>query len=98
MADPTPGMTSQSMDRGRAIELQNRSRELGDLLTWTIYRSPSDAPGKMIARPHSARHNAPLLHHIEADNIDALRDMLPPGLFRMQRAPSDDAVIVETWI
>lgn len=98
MPDVEPETASEKMDFKRAIELQNQSHHLGDLLTWTIYRSPSDAPGKMIARPHSARHNAPLLHHIEADDIDVLRGMLPPGLFRMDRAPSDDPVIVETWI
>lgn len=89
---------SEKMDFARAIEIQNESHELGALLIWTVYRSPSDAPGKMIARPHSARHNAPLLHHIEADDIETLRGMLPPGLLRMDRAQSDDPVIVETWI
>lgn len=88
---------SECMDPQRAIALQNHSRELGDLLIWTIYRSPSDFPGKTVVRPHSARRNAPLLHHMEAESVEALRAMLPPLLYRIGRAPSDDPVIVETW-
>lgn len=89
---------SESMDFARAVELQKLAQSQGDLLTWCIYRSPSDMPGKMVARPHSARHNAPLLHHIEADGVVALRRLLPPGLHCISRAPSDDPVIVETWV
>lgn len=93
-----PTIMSESLSIERALELQAQSRQRGDLLTWAIYRSPSDFPGRMVARPHSARHNSPLLCHIEADDIETLRGMLPPGLFRLDRAPSDDPVIVETWI
>jgi hypothetical protein len=89
---------SESMDRARAIQLHNEACRLNDLLTWTIYAHPSDMPDKFVARPHSMKHNAPLLHHIEANDIETLREMLPPGRYRVERAPTDDPVIVETWI
>lgn len=89
---------SEEMDTARAGLLQLAAREQGDLLTWAIYNSPDDHPGKFVARPFSAKRNAPLLHHLIADDLDTLRTMLPSGLIRMVRHPDDDAAIVESWI
>ncbi len=35
---------------------------------------------------------------LQDDTLDALRSRLPPGLFQMPRAPSDDPTIIETWL
>ena len=31
-------------------------------------------------------------------SLDALREMLPPGLHRLPREPGDEEAIVETWL
>jgi hypothetical protein len=93
-----PASTSERMDQEGATKLDNEARRLNDILTWAVYNSPSDLPGKIVARPHSMRFNGPLLCHIQADDLDSLREMLPRGLYRIDRAPTDDAVILETWV
>ena len=81
-----------------AVNLQLYSRATGDLLTWVVYRGPSDLPDKIVARPHSAKLNQPLMFYLAADDLGSLREMLPPGLAHLNRHDLDDPVIVETWI
>ncbi len=35
---------------------------------------------------------------VEGDCLVAVREALPPGLIRFERAPTDDPAIVETWL
>jgi len=35
---------------------------------------------------------------ITAKTLDELRAQLPPGLYRLDRMPNDDAQIVEVWL
>lgn len=69
------------------------------LAIWTVYENPSDYPGKFIARkiivgadPHS---NTTM---VDGDSLSEVREKIPGVLFRMERHPDDDPVIVETWM
>jgi hypothetical protein len=70
------------------------------LLVWTIYESPKDFPGKFVVRPHETARGSsrPLATHFLADTLDGARQFIPMGLVCMHRDPSDDPVIVESWI
>ncbi len=69
------------------------------LSIWTVYKRPLDHPDKFVARrwvvtPQPIPTNDKLL----ADELETLREKLPPGLIRMSRQSGDDLVIVETWV
>lgn len=67
---------------------------------WVVTESPSDHPGKFVARRHIIGRGfvrATTNHHV-APSLAEVRATLPPGLFRLQRKPGDDPVIVESWI
>lgn len=82
-----------------ALKLQAESHQSGDLLVWTVTYNTSDAPGLYAVRPHSTRHGPrPLKFSLRSPDLMRLRAMLPLGLYRMDRDPADDKVIVETWI
>ena len=89
--------SSEELTAEQASAAQINATSGGDLLMWTIYKSPSDYPGKFIARPYSVRRNALFRYHLAAGDIDRLRHMLPPGLVRFDRHPEDEEQIVETW-
>lgn len=84
--------------RDDAWRFQRKAHVAGDLLVWTIYEKPKDFPGVFVARPYSSRAGAPCDFVMVAATLEAVRDLLPPGLCRMPRQPGDDPVIVETWI
>ena len=91
-------MKSDELTPPQAERVQINSTSDGDLLIWTIYNSPSDHPGKFIARPFSVRSQSPLLCHLAAESLDEIRRLLPPALYPMKRWTNDDPVIVEAWI
>ncbi len=67
------------------------------LTIWTIYDHPRDYPDKYVLRaddiPGGRRDFIEL-----ADTLDEIRRKVPAALCRMPPYPSDDPVIVETWI
>ena len=66
---------------------------------WVVTKSPSDFPGKFVARLHYTLPAAePTKVVIIGDTIEAVREAIPHGLFAFARYPSDDPVIVETWM
>lgn len=81
-----------------ACEVQATASRDRDLLVWTICANPSDFPGRYTARPHSTFSGRPLEFVLVADGLDAIRALLPPGLSCLARAPTDDPVILETWV
>lgn len=92
---------STLIDQATAQELQNGALAAGDLLIWTLYRSPKDFPGLFIGRPHAtlARGGAQaLLSHLEAPSLDELRKQLPIGLIQLDRQSEDEPHIVEVWL
>lgn len=64
---------------------------------YVIYQSPSDYPGKFVTRlwkgPKPQQEP-----EVVADTLEEARAAVPQGLYRMQRAQSDDPVIVESWL
>ena len=66
------------------------------LSIWVVYDSPIDLPGRFVARKWL--NETPTAELIQGKTLDELRARLPVGLFRLGRAESDDAKIVETWI
>lgn len=73
----------------------------GELVMWVVYRNPRDYPDQYVVRRHWPEHG-----HVVAEREPravspvyqwAVR-RIPAGLVRILRCPSDDPVIVETWI
>ena len=71
------------------------------LRTYTIYRNPRDYPGKFVLRASSifpgrvVPDDEPMR---VADTLADARCALPRGLINSGRQPTDDPVIVETWL
>lgn len=71
----------------------------GGLSMWTLYENPTDYPNKCVARRIDVRATPYMTDDVLiADDLAKLREMLPGGLFRMERHPTDDPCIVETWM
>ena len=72
------------------------------LSMWTVYNSPSDYPGKFVARRFDvdASGPKPSMSIIIMDDLDKLREMLAfeMHLVCLTRSPEDDPKIVETWL
>lgn len=68
---------------------------------FTIYRNPSDYPGKFVTRKWQNVNGWNLSIDppvaIE-DTLEKARSWVPQELARIPRHPSDDPAIVETWI
>ena len=68
---------------------------------WTIYDHPTDFPEHYVAREWIAAHGT--VHKTEnfimSKNLDMLRGELQSmHKYPIERAPTDDPKIVETWI
>ncbi len=70
------------------------------LRMYVVTRNPTDFPGLYVAREQviDARGVTPTSWHVVGASLEEVRAQIPPGLFRIARDPSDDAVIVETWL
>lgn len=69
---------------------------MNSLDIWTVYERPTDYPQGFIARLY--RNGTATQAIVTGDTLDAVRGGIPLGLCRMARHPSDDPVIVETWL
>lgn len=65
------------------------------LSIWVVYDSPADFPGQFVARKWL--NDAATSEVLQADSLQALRELLPAGLYCLPRSQEDDAVIVESW-
>lgn len=63
---------------------------------WVIYNHPADHPAHYVARRFVLDRPTPDIH--VAASLDILRQLLPPGLYRLERHRQDDPTIVEVWI
>jgi hypothetical protein len=74
----------------------------GDTLTvWVIYYGASNHPrGVWVVRPQDVVGGRIRPHEVfhECRTLIEARAKIPPGLYRMPRDPSDDPVIVESWL
>lgn len=83
---------------------QHRPQELeriAPLVMWVVYDHPKDYPRDYVARQFFAGANIILAtdETITAGDLDTLRRVLESkGLVKIERAMSDDPVIVETWL
>ena len=66
------------------------------LAIWVVYDSPIDLPGRIVARKWLNDQPTPVL--LQARSLAKIWDKLPPGLVRLDRHPTDDPKIVESWI
>lgn len=66
------------------------------LILWVVYFNPSDFPGKWVVRKWIL--DQPTHEHFLADSLEGIRSAIPKGLYRIEREPGDDAVIIETWL
>lgn len=62
---------------------------------WTIYDSPSDLPGRFVARRWLL--DRPTETILQDLTLEGLREKLPAGLIKFPRNDRDDPKIVETW-
>lgn len=63
----------------------------------TIYNSPTDYPGKYVARVFDVDKATNLA--AVADTYEGLLEAIPTGsMVRLDRNPNDDPVILETWV
>jgi hypothetical protein len=73
-----------------------------ELYGYTVYRNPRDYPGRFVVRRWRVRAGGALeterttwaVEH----TLEAARATIPPNLYRMERHPDDDPVIVEVWL
>ena len=69
------------------------------LAIWTIFNKPLDMPDAYVARKFLiGQQPVPTDEMFSAQTLDEVRGMLPEGLFRLERNPADDPVIVESWV
>lgn len=81
------------------VERHNAALEANDLLVWTIYDNPSDAPGRFVLRPFSSTKGTPDTWACTSKTADALREFMQRlGLTCMPRQEGDDPVILESWL
>lgn len=69
------------------------------LTIWVIYDHPADHPYDFVVRPSYVYPGRVAFGPAKmSGTLEGARDLLPEGLYRMDRDPDDDPVIVETWL
>jgi len=71
------------------------------MTTWTIYKKPRDYPKGYVLRASFVMPRGEVWSDVVAwyaADAAPLRAMVPPGLARFMPGPTDDAVILETWL
>lgn len=89
-------LNGQLKDYGRAMVTDTTPMQEG-LPIWTVYNNPADWPGWYVARlsVNDQQRGNLLLYR----DLHALREeMMKRGLTCLTRHPTDDPVIVETWL
>ncbi len=93
------------MERDRILTTEEASEAQwqhvrdGRLPIWVVTADTSDYPGKFCARITAAGRAVHVTNQVMlADDLQTLRDMLPPGLVKMDRDPTDPDGVVESWI
>lgn len=68
------------------------------LVVYTIYARPADNPEGFVVRKWNVRQNPDAAEAFPAPTLDAARRLIPPGLVCIQRHPSDEPQIIESWL
>jgi hypothetical protein len=86
----------------RIFEANQAARDRGVLSIWTVHDHPTDFPDTFVARRSEAGGGNPdpvATADVVTGDLAVIREsMVMCGLYRMARAPSDEAQIVETWM
>lgn len=72
-------------------------RRLAHLPIIAIFKYPADYPEKYVARLWDICKK-PTQYIVLEDNIDNLRQAIPPGMLKLMPTEQDDPVLVETWL
>lgn len=68
---------------------------------WVIYRpTTKDFPGKWVARLHLClpEGHQPTDKFMLAETLQGVRELIPLGLYRLGRDPTDDPIVEESWL
>ena len=71
------------------------------LSMWTVYDHPKDYPRDFVARRSIIERLGRTFvtnDVIIAPSLDEVRELLPPGLYRLDPMPGDEPQIVEVWL
>lgn len=72
------------------------------LSMWVVYGHPRDYPAKYVVRKWRVQPGGAIEMAQEpwcvADTIEAARESLPTGLYRLERQENDDPAIMEVWV
>lgn len=63
---------------------------------FTVFFNPKDFPGKYVVRLFDGKTPTRLL--AVKDTLEEARSTIPPMFLRVDRSPTDNPVIVETWL
>lgn len=71
-----------------------------EMSMWVIYARPRDYPTQYVFRLWEMRDMKMIAtdQMALADSLKDIREMLPPGLFRLSRFINDDPCMVEVWL
>ena len=71
------------------------------LSMYVVYdKTTKDYPGEYVCRRHEITPGVAAPKELvgRAATLEEIRDMIPEGCHRLPRHPSDDPVILETWV
>lgn len=71
------------------------------LILYVVYSNPSDYIGLYVVRKQGVSMGRIVNERnpvIVTKDLEAARAAIPAGLFRLERGPLDDRVILETWV
>ena len=93
------GLTDEEFHR--LVNLWRRSSRI--VMIVTVYEHPDDIPDSYVARAHILVHGvkAPYASpaiYIARDTLDEVRAAIPADMVKMCRQPTDDPVIVESYM
>jgi len=91
-------VTSIRISALQALTVKHFARESEDILIWTVFENAPHYPGEFIARPFSVLRNVTYRCHLSAPKLEALREMLPAGMERLDRVSTDAPAVVEIWV
>lgn len=67
------------------------------LVLFVLYDHPKDFPDKIVVRVWDAKRGATNIVWL-ADTLEQARAAMPPHFIRLPRSPTDDPVIIESYV
>lgn len=71
------------------------------MLMYTIYKDPTDYPGRVVLRVFDVQPGGTIPADTPAfvgDTVAEARSQVPAGLACFSRSPEDPTAVVETWL